>query len=200
MAATPKNQLFDPGFLFAPSDSFKLSRTVSPQCKTSQTTDDRQTTHCAKGATDSTVGQKRCQNGYLNTACYLISYLWRHKDKTVQISNGNDTDWCWCSVNCHILDKFRQCMCCRVSVNSFVDWMLYGHFCGSKNYSSNRCSLSRFALLSVFRLKTSSLTFLCFIRVINYMDVLSVFISSHRQLYLQAVLEAGYSYAHMSMM
>ena len=31
MAATQKNQLFDPGFLFAPSDSFSLGRTVSPQ-------------------------------------------------------------------------------------------------------------------------------------------------------------------------
>jgi len=26
----PKNQLFDPGFLFTPSDSFYLRRTVSP--------------------------------------------------------------------------------------------------------------------------------------------------------------------------
>ena len=30
-AATQKNQLFDPGFLFAPSDSFLLGHTVSPQ-------------------------------------------------------------------------------------------------------------------------------------------------------------------------
>ena len=29
--ATQKNQLFGPGFLFAPSDSFSLGRTVSPQ-------------------------------------------------------------------------------------------------------------------------------------------------------------------------
>ena len=36
----PKNQLFDPGFLFTPSDSFSLGHTVSPQYKTSQTTDD----------------------------------------------------------------------------------------------------------------------------------------------------------------
>jgi len=32
-----------------------------PQYKTSQTTDDRQTTHCANGATDTTVGQKLYQ-------------------------------------------------------------------------------------------------------------------------------------------
>ena len=38
----PKKQLFDPGFLFTPSDSFWLGRTVSPQYKTSQT-DRRQT-------------------------------------------------------------------------------------------------------------------------------------------------------------
>ena len=37
MAATQKNQLFDPGFLFTPSDSFSIGRTVSPQYKTSQT-------------------------------------------------------------------------------------------------------------------------------------------------------------------
>ena len=57
MAATQKNQLFDPGFLFTPSDSFSLGRTVSPQYKTSQT-DDRQTRQCTKSSTDSTVGQK----------------------------------------------------------------------------------------------------------------------------------------------
>ena len=54
----PKNQLFDAGFLFTPSDSFSLGHTVLPQYKTSLMTDDRQTTQCAKGATDSTVGQK----------------------------------------------------------------------------------------------------------------------------------------------
>jgi len=44
MAATPKNELFDPGFLFTPSESFLLGRTVSPQYKTLQRTDDdRQT-------------------------------------------------------------------------------------------------------------------------------------------------------------
>ena len=43
MAAMQKNQLFDPGFLFTPSDSFSLGRTVLPQYKTSQTDDDRQT-------------------------------------------------------------------------------------------------------------------------------------------------------------
>ena len=61
MAATPKNQLFDPGFLFTPSGSFYLGRTVLPQCKTSQTDDRRQRddTVYTKGATDSTVGQKR---------------------------------------------------------------------------------------------------------------------------------------------
>ena len=62
MAATQKNQLFDPSFLFTPSDTFSLGRTVLPQYKTSQTKDrqtDRQTTHCAKGTTDSMVGQKR---------------------------------------------------------------------------------------------------------------------------------------------
>ena len=57
----PKNELFDPGFLFTPSDTFSLGRTVSPQYKTLQTTErqtDRQTTHRAKGSTDSTVSQK----------------------------------------------------------------------------------------------------------------------------------------------
>jgi len=63
MAVTEKNQLFDPGFLFTPSDTFSLGRTVLPQYKMSQTddtqtTDRRQTTHRAKGTTDSTVGQK----------------------------------------------------------------------------------------------------------------------------------------------
>jgi len=38
----PKNELFDPGFLFTPSDTFSLGCTVLPQYKTSQT-DDRQT-------------------------------------------------------------------------------------------------------------------------------------------------------------
>jgi len=40
MAATEKNELFDPGFLFALSDTFSLGRTVLPQYKTSQTTTD----------------------------------------------------------------------------------------------------------------------------------------------------------------
>ena len=44
MAVTQKNQVFDPGFLFTPSESLLLERTVSPQYKTLQTTDDRQTT------------------------------------------------------------------------------------------------------------------------------------------------------------
>jgi len=56
MAVTQKMN-FDPGFLFTPSDTFSLGCTVSPQYKTLQTTD-RQTTHRAKGTTDSTVGQK----------------------------------------------------------------------------------------------------------------------------------------------
>jgi len=43
MAATQKNELFDPGFLFTPSNTFLLGRTVLPQYKTSQT-DRRQTT------------------------------------------------------------------------------------------------------------------------------------------------------------
>jgi len=66
MAATQKNEFFDSGFLFTPSDTFSLGRTVSPQYKTSQTTDDRetttdrQTTQCTKGSTDRTVGQKPC--------------------------------------------------------------------------------------------------------------------------------------------
>jgi len=42
MASTQKNELFDPRFLFTPSDTFLLGRTVSPQYKTLQT-DDRQT-------------------------------------------------------------------------------------------------------------------------------------------------------------
>jgi len=41
-ANDPKNELFDPGFLFTPSDTFSLGHTVSPQYKTLQT-DDRQT-------------------------------------------------------------------------------------------------------------------------------------------------------------
>jgi len=53
----PKKSTFDHGFLFAPSDSFELRHIVSPQYKMSQT--DRQMTHCAKGTTDSTIGQKR---------------------------------------------------------------------------------------------------------------------------------------------
>jgi len=46
MAVTQKNQLFDTGFLFTPSESFWLGRPVLPQYKTSkrQTTDARQTT------------------------------------------------------------------------------------------------------------------------------------------------------------
>ena len=39
----PKNQLFDHGFLFTPSDSFSLGRTVSPQYKTLQRQTDTQT-------------------------------------------------------------------------------------------------------------------------------------------------------------
>jgi len=42
MAATQKNELFDPGFLFTPSDTFSLGCTVSPQYNTLQT-DDGQT-------------------------------------------------------------------------------------------------------------------------------------------------------------
>jgi len=52
----PKNQFFDLCFLFTPSDSFSLGRTVLPQYKMSQMID-RQTTQCTKGSTDSTVGQ-----------------------------------------------------------------------------------------------------------------------------------------------
>jgi len=57
----PQNKLSDPGFLFTSSDSFSLGCTVSPQYKSSQTTDrrqttdrqtDRQTTQCIKGTTD----------------------------------------------------------------------------------------------------------------------------------------------------
>ena len=48
----PQNQFFDPGFLFTPSDSFSLGRTVSQQYKTLQTTDRRQTD-------DDTVCQRR---------------------------------------------------------------------------------------------------------------------------------------------
>jgi len=69
MATTEKINFFDPGFLFTSSDSFLLGRTVLPQYKTSQTTDDRrqttdrQTTQCTKGSTDSTVGQKGSKMG-----------------------------------------------------------------------------------------------------------------------------------------
>jgi len=54
----PKNQLFNPGFPFAPSDRFQLRRrpTVSPQYKTSQTTEG-QTPQCTKGATDALYGR-----------------------------------------------------------------------------------------------------------------------------------------------
>ena len=67
MVATQKIKLFDPGFLFTPSDSFSLGRTILPQYKTLQMTDDdRQTTQCTKGSTGSTVGQKSCDklNGH----------------------------------------------------------------------------------------------------------------------------------------
>jgi len=37
MAATKKMNFFDPGFLFTPSDTFWLGRTVLPQYKTLQT-------------------------------------------------------------------------------------------------------------------------------------------------------------------
>jgi len=40
-AGDRKNELFDPGFLFTPSDTFWLGCTVLPQYKTLQT--DRQT-------------------------------------------------------------------------------------------------------------------------------------------------------------
>jgi len=43
MATTKKNELFDPGFLFTPSDTFSLGRTVLPQYKTLQTDGGRQT-------------------------------------------------------------------------------------------------------------------------------------------------------------
>ena len=69
----PKNELFDPGFLFTPSDTFWLGRTVLPQYKTLQRddgqTDGTQTRHCTIGSTDSTVGQK--QNSSDNIPYYL---------------------------------------------------------------------------------------------------------------------------------
>jgi len=43
MAATQKNELFDPGFLLTPSDTFSLGCTVLPQYKTLQTDRRRQT-------------------------------------------------------------------------------------------------------------------------------------------------------------
>jgi len=60
----PKNQLFDPGFLLTPSDNF-LAKTyhfatiqnVTDRWQTTVRQTDRQTTQCAKGATDSMVGQ-----------------------------------------------------------------------------------------------------------------------------------------------
>jgi len=52
MAATQKNQFFDPGLLFTLSGTFWLGRTVLPQYKTSQT-DDRQTT--GRQTTDDTL-------------------------------------------------------------------------------------------------------------------------------------------------
>ena len=66
MAATQKRNFFDPGFLFTPSDTFLLVRTVLPQYKTSQTdrqTTDRQTIQCTNGSTDSTVGQEGAKFG-----------------------------------------------------------------------------------------------------------------------------------------
>ena len=55
-----KNELFDPSFLFTPSDTFSLGRTILLQYKTLETDRqmDRQTTYCTIGSTDSTVGQK----------------------------------------------------------------------------------------------------------------------------------------------
>jgi len=60
----PQNQLFDPGFLFTPSDSFSIGRTILPQYKMLHR---RQTTQCTKGMTDSTVGQK---SRLLNADCF----------------------------------------------------------------------------------------------------------------------------------
>ena len=77
MAATQKNELFDPGFLFTPSDTFSLGRTVLPQYKTLQTTD-RQTTHCTKGSTDSTVGQKEKQVNRKGSQTQIIQIIHIH--------------------------------------------------------------------------------------------------------------------------
>jgi len=74
----PKNELFDPGFLFTPSDPFWLGRTVLPQYKTSQTTTDRrrQTAYCTIGSTDSTVGQKwNCKLSRNNVACFKYDFV-----------------------------------------------------------------------------------------------------------------------------
>ena len=65
---------FDPGYLFTPSDSFSLAvflartyrlATIQNVTDDRQTTtvDRRQTTLCAKGTTDSTVGQKLMKFG-----------------------------------------------------------------------------------------------------------------------------------------
>jgi len=55
-----------------PENFMQIGPAVSPEYKTSQTTDDRQTdrqtTYCTKGATDSTVGQKP-RYGKVPTRC-----------------------------------------------------------------------------------------------------------------------------------
>ena len=75
MAATQKMN-FLTLISFTPSDTFSLGRTVLPQYKTLQTTtDDRQTTQCTEGSTDSMVGQKHRQN-FLKTLknTHFITY------------------------------------------------------------------------------------------------------------------------------
>ena len=60
MTATPKiNFLTLVSYSLLQTGLAKTYRfATNPQYKTSQTTDDRQTTQCTKGSTDSTVGQK----------------------------------------------------------------------------------------------------------------------------------------------
>ena len=58
-----------------PENFMQIGPAVSPEYKTSQT-DDRQTTRCAIGATDSTVGQKlKIQNTYSVTYFLLLKCL-----------------------------------------------------------------------------------------------------------------------------
>jgi len=86
MVATPKMNFLT---LFTPSETFSLGRTVLPQYKTLQTdrqTDDRrQTTHCTKGSTDSTVGQKLHVRTSPNFLCMFSAFVSRSSSGSIVI-------------------------------------------------------------------------------------------------------------------